>query len=236
VPVIAPSTILLAALAIDVSLGIAHTATQVGVPGPDRVVELFNLGAERNLPTWWASAKLLVIGLTLGLLVPQLRAVRREWLVVAVAAAAFLFLSLDEFASIHEALGRRTRTDLLPTSGIWPFIYGAAGLAGAAWLAVAGRRLWALNHSAGAGLIGGLIGLVGAAAVLDLANNVFAPGHAVLEGFVVIEEMGELFAVSAILYGAWSLARPTALGCAGDPPSARPGAQAPGDGRLSGRV
>ena len=207
-----PGTILVVALGVDVCLGMAHVVNLLGLPVFDRPVALFDLDAERNIPTWWASAKLAVIGLTLGLMLPAMRAMRRrEWVVIAVAAAAFGFMSLDEFASLHEELGRRTRTDLLPTTGAWPFVYGGMGLAGAAWLALAGRRLWARDPGAAAGLIGGLVCLIASAAVLDLANNVLEPGHAALEGMMVIEEMGEQFAVSAILYGAWSLARPVCL-------------------------
>ena len=211
-PAVEPSTVLVVALGVDLCLGLAHVINLVGFPVLDRPVELFALDAERNIPTWWASAKLLVVGLTLGIMVPAIRALRwREWVVIAVAAVAFGFLSLDEFASLHEALGRRTRTDLLPTTGAWPFVYGGLGLAGAAWLVLAGRRLWTREPGAAAGLIGGLVCLVASAAVLDLANNVLEPGHAALEGMMVVEEMGELFAVSAILYGAWSLARPACL-------------------------
>jgi hypothetical protein len=95
-----------------------------------RPKSLFNINGEANLPTWWNSALLLLIGI--GALVARAfeteRRPRLAWLIVAVSGFA---LSLDEIASLHERLGKPVR-DLgiaIPTFGwLIPGVVIATGL------------------------------------------------------------------------------------------------------------
>ncbi|HEX2221610.1 MAG TPA: hypothetical protein VHK06_03725, partial [Candidatus Limnocylindria bacterium] len=130
----------------------------------------------------------------------------RDVAVFAVASAMFFFLSLDEFAAIHEYFGRLTRSEGLPVTGLWPFVFGGLGLAAAATLAVAGRSLWRADRMASVCLAGGLAAFTLSAAGLDLIVNVAPSESAVAQVFSFVEELGELLAATAMLYGAWRLA------------------------------
>lgn len=61
-------------------------------------------------------------------LLPRLTADRRSLLVIGAAALAFAFLSLGEFASVHEFIGRRTRVDETVAASV--MLYGAWRLVG----------------------------------------------------------------------------------------------------------
>lgn len=213
--------VLAGALAVDVAIGVAHLVNLNGLPIFDRSVRFFDLAGEQNLPTWWSGAKLFLIGALLALLLPRLTADRRSFVVVAMAALAFAFLSLDEFASIHEFIGRRTRFDGLPVSGLWPFLFGGAGLLVAAALLVAGRPIWARDRVAATCVLGGLAAYVLFAASLDLVVNLGPSSDPVVAATSFVEEMGEMMAASVILYGAWRLVGPVATGEAASSSRAR---------------
>ncbi len=69
---------------------------------PRAPAELFSLGFEANVPTWYSSALLLVAGLLLGRIADRdgTRHRRRWWLL----AGIFVYMSLDEAIEIHEYL------------------------------------------------------------------------------------------------------------------------------------
>lgn len=178
----------------------------------DRSLQFFDLAGEQNLPTWWSAVKLFLVGALLALLLPRLTADRRSFLVIGAAALAFAFLSLDELASIHEFIGRRTRSDGLPVSGLWPFLFGGAGIALVAVLVVAGRPIWAKDRMAAACIVGGLAGYVLFAATLDLVVNLGPSSDPLVAVISFVEEMGEMMAASVMFYGAWRLVGPVATG------------------------
>ena len=204
--------VLAVALVIDAALGLAHVVNLNGMPIFDRSLQFFDLGGEQNLPTWWSAAKLFLIGALLALLRPRLTADRRSFLVIGAAALVFAFLSLDELASVHEFIGRRTRFDGLPVSGLWPFLFGGAGIAVVAVLVVAGRPTWARDRMAATCIIGGLAAYVLFAASLDLMVNLGPSSDPLVAVTSFVEEMGEMVAASVMLYGAWRLVGPVATG------------------------
>jgi hypothetical protein len=94
-----------------VCLLLAHVATQLGLYllGLDTqkgLVRLFDLNQENNVPTWFASGTLLLCSLLLAYIaLSKQRAAggyAAHWLGLS---GIFLFLSLDEVASIHELWG-----------------------------------------------------------------------------------------------------------------------------------
>jgi hypothetical protein len=208
----AAGRVLVVVLAIDVAIGLAHLINLNGMPIFDRSLRFFDLGGEQNLPTWWSAVKLFLVGALLALLLPRLAADRRSFLVIGAAALAFAFLSLDELASIHEFIGRRTRFDGLPVSGLWPFLFGVAGIAVVAVLVVAGRPIWAKDRMAAACIVGGLAAYVLFAASLDLVVNLGPSSDPLVAVISFFEEMGEMIAASVMLYGAWRLVGPVATG------------------------
>lgn len=70
-------------------------------------VPMFNLYSEANIPTWFSSIILLVAsGLLLIITMAKRYQHDRYFLYWAGLSAAFLFLSVDESAKLHEAVGR----------------------------------------------------------------------------------------------------------------------------------
>jgi hypothetical protein len=204
--------VLVGALAIDVAIGVAHLVNLNGLPIFDRSLQFFDLGGEQNLPTWWSVVKLFLIGALLALLLPRLTADRRSFLVIGAAALVFAFLSLDELASVHEFIGRRTRFDGLPVSGLWPLLFGGVGVAVVAALVVAGRPFWARDRMAATCIVGGLAAYVLFAASLDLVVNLGPSSDPLVAVTSFVEEMAEMIAASVILSGAWRLVGPVATG------------------------
>ena len=207
--------VLVGALAIDVAIGLAHLVNLNGLPIFDRSLQFFDLGGEQNLPTWWSATKLFLTGVLLALLLPRLTADRRGFLVIGLAALVFGFLSLDEVASVHEFIGRRTRFDGLPVSGLWPILFGGAGVAVVVALVVAGRPFWARDRVAATCIVGGLAAYVLFAASLDLVVNLGPSSDPLVAVTSFVEEMAEMIAASVMLHGAWRLVGPVATGTPG---------------------
>lgn len=84
------------------ALGLVAEIGRYVLGWPDAPVETFSLSYERNVPTWVASALLLVAALELARCAEHAsRDVRAWWSL----AAIFAFLSLDETIELHERLG-----------------------------------------------------------------------------------------------------------------------------------
>lgn len=87
------------------------------------LVPMSNLSYEGNLPTWYASMLLFTCAALLCLIgcigVRASRPYRWHWLILAVA---FLYLSMDELAVIHESLNRPLR-DALGLDGLFHFAW-----------------------------------------------------------------------------------------------------------------
>lgn len=118
-----------AALVVAGLLGhIAHFAFDLTAVRPWRLIYfLFDLNEENNIPTWFSSMLLALCGLILLAIGassdPAVRPWRRQWYLLG---TAFLFLSLDEFASLHERLIRPLQET-----------FGFSGLLTNAWVLVA---------------------------------------------------------------------------------------------------
>lgn len=116
-------------------LSFAHFSTQfiTYLTGHDYQFGLapqFNLDADSNIPAWYASSTLLLCSLLLaviGLVKKQLGdRFAQQWLILA---AIFLYLSLDEAASLHEMTSRPLRDALKITSSYlhWPHAWVIPG-------------------------------------------------------------------------------------------------------------
>lgn len=126
---------------------------------PARPVELFSLGFEANVPTWYASSLLVLCAAALVECAARAAIDRLAW---ASLAAIFAFMSLDEAIEIHEHLG-----GLVPAHGVLFFswvipasvVVGALGLAYLRFLG----RLPAIDRGrfalAGAIYVGGALGM-----------------------------------------------------------------------------
>ena len=98
-------------------------------PGFEHALRLFDVNKEANLPAWFSSSVLLVCSLVLWDTAREKSAVRdryaRHWWVLAII---FLYLSLDELISLHEATSAMIRARL----GV-----GESGALSQAWILLA---------------------------------------------------------------------------------------------------
>ena len=129
---VSPLRVALFLAALAVLLLTAHLAaeavrTTIGEDLPDRATAMWNLDEENNVPTWFASMLLALVGFGLafvGLMKYQERDRHyRQWFAIALIP---LFLSLDDMAQLHEALSQPLSDE-----------YGFGGLLRWAWLVVA---------------------------------------------------------------------------------------------------
>ena len=199
--------------ALDLLMGLLYFIARrlrdvIGKP----LLNFFDLNGETNLPSWYSAGQLALIG---GLLVAfaaaELRRGARAAWAVMLAGAAFLFLSLDETTSLHENFGywldhmRHRRDTMLHVTGYWmlvcaPLFLGALVLVGfGARRYLRGRQPVVVKFIAGAALY------IAAAAGVEVLSNFVAPQGTAARALVLLEEMGEMFGATMMLWGVWEL-------------------------------
>jgi uncharacterized membrane protein YhdT len=204
--------ILVAAIA---GLHLAHLATQVlkyhfGHNYQAGLERLFNLDGENNIPSWYASSALLLCSAFLWLIwqLRQQQADRdaRYWMALSLI---FLFLSIDEAASIHETLVYHSVLYLLPSLDATGYLLYPWVLAGGAFALIVAfsclRFLFRLpSKTRWRFVLSGLI-YVGGAVGLDLLEGEFEYQHEGREQFpyallVAVEESLEMLGILLFLY------------------------------------
>lgn len=134
------------------------------------LIPLFNLDDENNIPTFFSVSLLFFAAVLIGLIALLKKKVSdpftAHW---AILAFIFLYLAIDEAASIHELLGRPTRERLgsWAATGAFFFSWVIPGIALVVVLALVYLRFWLhlplrtrlLTFIAGSLYIGGAIGV-----------------------------------------------------------------------------
>jgi hypothetical protein len=178
-------------------------------------VGLLKLNHELSIATWYASAKLLAIAALLALVALMVGAQDRIGLIVLLLPVAlFVFLSIDEAASIHERLGYRIDALLTGTAerdemlfrvtGYWMYVLGPMLAIVMVAVGVAYRRIMRPGGSImRLAAVGAAVFLIGATVVEIASNFVERPFASTLQ--VTIEEGMELIGVSLILAAAMHL-------------------------------
>jgi len=92
-----------------------------------RVMPLFDLTAERNLPTLFSTALFLLSTCLLWVIARALEDRQKPWIRWSLLSVLFAFLALDELASLHESI--EPLADRLPGAsgffaGAWTLVYG----------------------------------------------------------------------------------------------------------------
>lgn len=121
-------------LPIEFILVLMHFVSRAVSAPFDKLQLWFDLDREQSVASWFSSSQLMIVGLLLLLAAWWRWHDRSERLLLAVAGAGFLFLSLDEAVMIHERItGFTVQYAMVPrfpgNHGVWIFAYGAIGLA-----------------------------------------------------------------------------------------------------------
>src|SRR5919107_2067650 len=114
--------IIIAVLLITLVSFVARVAMYMwGVEGYLQPLRIFDVGEERSIPTWFESIQFLLCWtlLAVGALAKKRRSDRYSlhWRVLSII---LLLLSLDEVASIHEAIGQQSERLLNSITGFTP--------------------------------------------------------------------------------------------------------------------
>ncbi|MGH6608690.1 MAG: hypothetical protein ACRECQ_00385, partial [Burkholderiaceae bacterium] len=189
---------------------VAHVVTQLGFHLLEYdtqlgLLRLFDLNQENNVPTWYASATLLVCSSLLAYIGLSKRratgAYAAHWLGLS---GIFLLLSLDEVASLHELSGVLLHARF-QTTGYLLYAWVIPGaIFVCAVLLIYYRFLWSLPSRtrmmfllAGALFVGGALGL-------DLPegnyHSMYGNQTLVFSTMVLVEEGMEMAAIVVFLY------------------------------------
>lgn len=177
-------------------LGVHLLAETGAIEHDGRPASRFDLGAEISIPSWFTTTLLSVVGaVCVGVAAVSQAAERRRWFVLAVI---FVYLSVDEGSSLHEAIGEQVSTMLDIRSGpfffAWVIPFGVVLLLAAPFLVALlmsfeprVRRLFAF---AGALYVTGAIGveMIGGWMMGEVFNDRLDPGHAAVWLLVCLEE------------------------------------------------
>jgi hypothetical protein len=113
---------IIAVLIITLVAFVARVAMYMwGVEGYLQALRIFDVGEERSIPTWFESLQFLLCSILLAVIaVAKKRRSDRYSLHWSVLSIILLLLSLDEVASIHEAIGQQSERLLHNTTGFTP--------------------------------------------------------------------------------------------------------------------
>jgi hypothetical protein len=173
-----------------------------------RIHKLFDLDLEANIPTWFSSIQLFMIGLISALTAQSqhYKTPPSKW-GLTFFGLGFMYLSMDEASSIHEKLTYEFHNNpLVPyfdgVHGIWIVVYGSIGIV---VLLLLCRDLWAicktLRREALIFIVGMIIYLAGAGGAETITYfylDKTIPWVYAVE--VTLEEFLEMFGASTLFY------------------------------------
>lgn len=179
-----------------------------------RILYVFSLDVEGNIPVWWSSVQLMLAGLVLALVAARTYRLEAGSVALALFAGLLMLMSLDETAALHERIGDlsdRVFGDRQDTpfhhSGLWFAVVGLPFMAVAGVLLLRLGRLFGSVPMARPHMLAGLaVLLLGALGAEMLANFVVTaeemngevPGAYL--GVVALEEGLEMAGGSILLW------------------------------------
>lgn len=176
---------------------------------------MFDMNGEGNIPSWYSAMKLLAVAICAyfyGRLV-LLDDALAGWLIL-LGAALFIFLSMDEGATLHEKIGDRfnmlvsgtgdlTAKPILERTGLWMVFLGPPLLIGLISGVAFLRKRLAIPTNIFVKAIAGIVIFVVAAAPGDIAYNYVSGNIETIQ--IAIEEFSEMIGVTLILWAVMSL-------------------------------
>ena len=174
---------------------------------------VWDLGREGNVPSWYASFQLALVGLLLLAFASVSALRRRSSVVLVLGGLLFLFLSLDEIAGLHEKFGLYLNMTLgsrreasFDRTGPWMVIVTPVFLAAVGLAAWGGRDLLRGQRRAQLLYMAGLVIYVLSFAGLEAVEN-FVPRSGGWFPVDLVEETGEMVGVTFLLWATYELAR-----------------------------
>ena len=193
-----------ALLATDLALIAAHLVLQLA----GFSVHLLALPAERSLPNWYSTAKLLDLAQLLAFLAWAMPApTRRARCVLLGPVALFLLLSIEEVASVHERFERLV-VPLLGGGGggrFWSLLLGLPLAAAMIAVGVAYGRLVRPSPSTLAKAAAGAAIFLAGAVAADILADFIAEGTTARVLAATAEEGGELVGTTLLIWAALDL-------------------------------
>ncbi len=174
-----------------------YNATEnLGIPA------LFNVNAEASIPTWYSQLLLFTAAALLFLCAKTSKSFRKHWYGLS---GLFLFLSIDEGASIHELTTEPIRDFFSINSGplyySWIILYGALVLF---LLVVLWKFIMSLNiKTRGLFVLSGAIFIFGAVILESMGAQIAAQYGETVSSYsfvVMAEEFFEMIGVSVFIY------------------------------------
>lgn len=193
-----------------------YVGTHVGGP---KVDHFYDLDQEANLPAWFSSMQLFSVAAVIAIFGPKaLRPLGVPVIVPLIGAAAFLFLSMDEIAQVHERIGRELSGTAAPQvrngRGAWAFVYGVAALPfiflGIKYLAAIAQGYPRLVIYGVIGSVSFVAGAIGVELIADQFLRGYAEARELYVLSVLTEELLEMIGGTLILFGVMHLALPRA--------------------------
>lgn len=197
--------------ACEAFFGLMHVAIGMLPSMPETLAQLFHIGLEANVPAWFSSLQLALVGLLLLAFFLHERSRGTMAWGLLMGAGAFLFLSMDEAAQVHEFVSGVIHKRVLDTeiqdtafrkTGYWMFILPPFLIAGL-WICWRMMRPYLSGQPARRKLIGGFVLFLACATVPEILFNFVKDPWKLLEQ--VVEEVGEMAGITIILWGVLQL-------------------------------
>jgi hypothetical protein len=193
-----PRRIILSLFGINLCIGLAYLIAQAGWIPSDSLTSLFDLDEEGTLCSWYSST---LLSFSAFCWFQRLSRAMPENLAWAAGMMLLLgFFSLDESASLHEAVSKKSQvvlqTPLEATGPLSLVIVPASILVYLLW------RRWPAPSPPGVFFLGlGLLML--SASIPELVVNFLTRPSALYTAEVLLEETGEMTGMTAILLGSY---------------------------------
>lgn len=199
----------------DIAITLLYVTNYLLGQPSDLLTKMVDLAGEKNLPTWYSSSKLFLVGFMLAIFVyPRFRERETGRWALLLVPIIFFMLSLDEFVSFHEWLGLKFDGLLLSDSrqdslffrtGIWMFVLGPVFIVFMLLLGWSAKRYLLERPPILKKFLTGLIVFIGSAAGIEAISNfpIYSDAAKVTE--VVFEELGEMVGVTILLWATCDL-------------------------------
>ena len=192
--------------AIEILLGLSYILIHV-FPVYDTIFLFLDLDNEGNIPTWFSSAQLLMVGvLMMGFGIGKYQQNERAYAMI-LGSLGFIFLSLDETVQLHELFGSisdmllpdaNRKGTIFQRTGFW-MVFLAPIFLGLFWAWWRCIKDYLVGFAGKGKLLMGILVFVGGATIPEIFSN-FAQGNLMVV-VILVEELGEMAGITFFLWG-----------------------------------